>query len=123
MSCSGEYMCMVAWYSDMDPFVKSGSDPNLCSLWTRYIGDSKISPWDNPKICISSYSEDQMAIWIQNCVISCECLLLYHFIISRCQYYLNVTCIISFDHLIYVTYMITHTISYDISDCTPYVSN
>ena len=70
------------------------------------------------EIRTASCSEDLMAIRIQNRVISCECLLLYHFFISRCQYYLYVFCIISFDRLIYLTSMITCTISYNVSECT-----
>ena len=49
-------------------------DSDLCLLWTRYTGDSKIDPWDNPEIRISSCSEDQTAIRFQNRIISCECL-------------------------------------------------
>ena len=47
---------------------------DLCSLWTRYTGDSKISPWDDPEIRIGSCSGDRMVIRLQNRIISCECL-------------------------------------------------
>jgi len=60
-------------------------DSGLCPLWTRYSGDSKTDSWDDLKIRTSSYGEDQMAIRIQNHVISYECLFLCHFLIYRCQ--------------------------------------
>ena len=55
------------------------------SLWTRYTGDSKIDPWDDSKIRTSSCSENQTAIQIQNCVISCERFFLSIFPIYCCQ--------------------------------------
>jgi len=67
---------------------RSGSvtgDSDLCSLWTRYTGDSKTESWDNPEIHTSSCGEDKTMIRFQNRVISCECLLLYHFLIYPCQ--------------------------------------
>ena len=43
---------------------------------------------------------------------------LVHFLIYSYQCCLYITCIISYDHLLYYTSMITCTISYDISECT-----
>ena len=40
-------------------------DSELCSLWTRYIGNSNIDPWDDPEIYTGSCSKDQTAIQIQ----------------------------------------------------------
>jgi len=57
---------------------RPGLDPDSCSLWTRYNGNSKTDTWDDPKISTGSCSEDQTTIQIQNYVISCECLLLYY---------------------------------------------
>jgi len=58
-------------------------DLKLCSLQTQYTGDSKNDLWDDPEIPTGSCSEDQTAIQFQNCVILCECLLLYYFLIYR----------------------------------------
>ena len=76
------YMCFVAWLQRSEAVT---GDSELYSLWTRYTGNSKTDLWDDPEIRTGSYSEDQMAILIQNHVISCECLLLYHFLIYPCQ--------------------------------------
>ena len=46
---------------DPDPVTK---DSDLCSLWTRYTGDSKTDPRDNPKIRAGSGIEDQTAVRI-----------------------------------------------------------
>jgi len=54
-------------------------DSDLCPLLTQYTGDSKTDPRDDPEIHTDSYSENQMAIRIQNCVISCEYLLFSYF--------------------------------------------
>ena len=108
----------------LDLFVRSKLGNGrfvLVLVMNWYTSDSKTNPWDDPEIYTGSCSEDQTVIQIQNCVISCDCLLLYHFLISHCQYYLYVTCIVSFGRLIYFISMITRTISYDISDRTPYV--
>ena len=74
--CTCGYMCLVTCYHDVDLFVhsKPGNrrpkpDLDLCSLWTRYVGDLKTDPWDDPKIRTSSCSEDQTAIQFQNRVI------------------------------------------------------
>ena len=29
-------------------YRRLGPDPDSCSLWTRYNGDSKTDPWDDP---------------------------------------------------------------------------
>ena len=29
-------------------YRRPGPDPDSCLLWTRYIGDSKTDPWDDP---------------------------------------------------------------------------
>ena len=99
--------------------VTGGSD--LCSLWTRHTDDLRTDPWDDSEICTDLCGEDQTAIWIQNRVISCECLLLYHFLIYRCQCYLYATCIISCDCRIYFISMITCIISCDVSRCLLYL--
>ena len=84
------YVCdfMCAWLHSTT-IMDSSCDPNsvmrdldLCSLWTQHTGDSKTGPWDDPKISIGSCSKDQITIQIQNCVISCECLLLYLSLLS-----------------------------------------
>ena len=98
-------------------------DLNLCSLSIRYTGDSKTDPLVDLEIRTSLCSEDQMAIQIQNRVISREWLLLHHFLIYCCQYYLHVICIIPCDYLTYLTNMITRIISFDINDRTPYISS
>jgi len=47
--------CSVVWYSVSDSLVRSelsyrrtGPDSDSCSWWTRYSGDSKTDPWDDP---------------------------------------------------------------------------
>ena len=101
-TCNDVHVCvnshpslyLVTCYSITDPFVRFGpvtGDSDLCSLCTRYTGYLKIIPWDDPEIPTGSCSEDQTAIQIQNCVISCECLLLYYFLIYRCQCYIYAT--------------------------------
>ena len=85
--------------SDPDPLQEPGLDPNSCSLWTRYTGDSKTDPWDDPSISTGSCSEDQTAIRFRNRVISCECSFLC---IYRCRYALHVALIISCDFLLYL---------------------
>ena len=66
---------------------RPGPDPNSWLLWTRNTGDSKTDSWDDLKIRTSTCNEDQTTIRIRNRVISCECLLLYHFFIYCCLYY------------------------------------
>ena len=86
----GVYMCiyvyvwlyeLVICYNDAYLFVRSEPsnrrprpDLDLCSLWTRYAGDSKTDPWDDPEIRTGSCSGDEPVIRFQNRVISCECL-------------------------------------------------
>jgi len=97
------YVCSVVCYSVSDPLVRSkpgnrrpGPNSDLCSLWIRYTGDSKTGAQDDSEIPTSSYSEDQKTIRIQNRVISCECLLLYHFLIYHCQFIYIYMLLISF---------------------------
>ena len=104
-----------------NPVTEDQTLSGFMFVMNRYAGDSKTDPWDDPKIRTGSCSGDLTVIRFQNRVISFKCLLLYQFLIYHCQYYLYVSCIISFDRLIYLTSMITRTISYDISDRTPYV--
>ena len=128
VGCVYVYECMFMWVHELGCVLQRfgpvwwGPDPlqdsDLCPLWTQYTGDSKTNPWDDPEVSIGSCSKDQTVIRIQNHVISCECLLLYHFLIYRCQYYLYVTCNISCDRLIYFTSRITCIISCDISECS-----
>jgi len=66
------FVCSVACYSVSDPFRRPGPDPDLCSSWTRYIGELKTDPWDDPYISTVSCSEDQTVIRFRNRVISCE---------------------------------------------------
>ena len=61
-------------------------DLELCLLGNRYHGDSKTDPWDDPEIRTGLCNEGQTMIKIQNYVISCECLLLSHFLTYHCQY-------------------------------------
>ena len=120
--CIYVYMCVsVACYSDTDTLARSEPDPDTCSLWTRYNSDSKTNSWDDSVIRSGSCSEDQTVIRIQNYIISCEYLLLYHFLIYHCQHYLYVTCIILCDRWIYFTSMITWIISYNVSECLLYL--
>ena len=72
---------------------------NLYLLWTRYTGDSKTDPWEDPEIRTGSCSEDQTAIRIQNRVISCECLLLYYWS-YMCITYFHTICV-TFLHLFF----------------------
>jgi len=95
-------------------------DSDLYLLWTQYTGDLKTDLRVDLEIRTDSCSEDQTTIRIQNCIISCECLLLFHFLIYRCQYFLYVTCIISRDRLIYFTNMITCIILCDVSEYSLY---
>jgi len=37
----------IRWW-DPGRCRRPGPDPNSCSLWTRYNGDSKTDPWDDP---------------------------------------------------------------------------
>ena len=53
--CLYLFVCSVACYSISDPFGEIRTscrrpepDPDSCSLWTRYNGDSKTDPWDDP---------------------------------------------------------------------------
>ena len=78
-------------------------DSELCSLWTRYTSDSKIDSWDDPEVCTDLCNEYQMVIWTPNRVISCECLFLCISLFTVVNSYLCFTCIISYDHLIYLT--------------------
>ena len=87
MCLSIYYVGMVMCCCDTNPLVRSGPSnrrprpgPDGCSLWTRYSGDSKTDARDDPEIRTGSCSEDQTAIWLQNRVISCEYLLMYHFL-------------------------------------------
>ena len=90
-------------------------DSELCSLWTRYTGDSKTDLRDDQEICTGSCSEDQTAIWFQNT----------SFHVSICSYVFSLlllpvcvhisVCIISCDHMIYFNSMITHITSWDIA--------
>ena len=66
-------------------FVRFGpiaGDLVWCSLWTQQLGDSKTDTRANSKIRTGSCSEDQMAIRIQNRVISCEGLLLCYYLFT-----------------------------------------
>ena len=90
-------------------FRRLGPDSDWCSLWTRCVSDSKTDPWDDLQISTGSCSEDQTAIRFRNRVISCECLLLSHFLIYRCQYALHVIFIILCDFPSYFTSLITCT--------------
>ena len=76
------------YVSDADLFVRSEPDNrrprpdlDLRLLWTRYAGDSKTDPWDDPEIRTDSCSGDQTVIQFQNRIISCE-----HMFISLFQF-------------------------------------
>ena len=92
-------------------YRRPGPDLDLCSLWTRYNGDSKTGPWDDPQISTSSCSEDQMAIQFRNRVISCECSFLCTSLFTVVGMCLHVTLIISCDFLLYFTSLIICTTS------------
>jgi len=98
-------------------YSRPGPDPDSCSLWIRYTGNSKTDPCDDPLISTDLCSEDQMAIRFRNCVISCECSFLC---IYRYRYALHVALIISCDFLLYFISLITCTTSWDIHDCPLY---
>jgi len=96
--CTGvyQYVCksvfmftcvLIAWYNDTDSFVQSKlSNGRFESVAVMDpIGDLKIDARDDPEIRTGSCSEDQRTIQIQNCIISCECLLLCYFLMYRCQ--------------------------------------
>ena len=53
-------------------------DSKLCSLWTRYTGDSKTDTRVDSEIRTGSCSTDQTAIPARNCVISYEYLFLHY---------------------------------------------
>ena len=83
-------------YSVSDLFLRYGpisgdlhsvtGDSDLCPLWTKYTGDSKIDAQDDPEeISTGLCSEDQTVIRFQNHVISCERLLLSFFHIYDCK--------------------------------------
>ena len=77
------YVCLVVWSSISDSFARSElGNEQFRFVWlrTRYTADSNTDIWDDPEIYISLCSEDQTVIRIQNHVISCEYLLLYHFL-------------------------------------------
>ena len=73
------WLRVTAMQTHLVRFGPVTGDSQLCSLWTRYIGDSKTDPWDDPEIRTRSCSEDQISIRIQNRVISCECLFISPF--------------------------------------------
>ena len=77
--CMCVYVCMwlrVTTFRDRSCDLNSVTgDPDSCSLWIRYNGNSKTDPWDDPEIHTGPCSEDQMKIRIQNRVISCVCFL------------------------------------------------
>ena len=76
--CMYVYVCVsVACYSNTNSFGEIRTRYRkfrFVPVWTRSTGDSKTDAWDDPEIRTDSCSEDQMAIRIQNCIISCECL-------------------------------------------------
>jgi len=81
-TCVYVYIRVSSWVGlRVARFQTRPCDPNSvtgdlfwCSLWTRYTGDSKTDSWDDPEISTGPCSENQMAIQIQNHVISRECL-------------------------------------------------
>jgi len=83
--CSCEFMCLVACYSISDSFVRDLSSVTGNFDYVRYESDTQAiripTHGDDPEIRTGSCSEDQTKIRIRNRVISCECLLLYHFLI------------------------------------------
>jgi len=79
--------------------VRSGpivEDSELCSLWTRYDGDSKTDPWYDPGIHTSSCSEDQTVIWAET--------VLFH--LSVCSYVISLFTVASRCLSIYSYYFI-----------------
>ena len=116
----------VAYYSVADSLVRSElvtGDPDPIWICACYGPDKqafKNWPMEWSSIRTSSCSEDQTTIRFRNRVISCECLLLSHFLIYRCQYALHVIFIILCDFPSYFTSLITCTGSWDIYDCPLY---
>jgi len=83
--CVHVFMCVCCMLQRLQTrLVRFGpiiGDLNLCSLWTRYISNSKTDPLEDLEVRTGSCSEDQTAILIQNHAISCECLFLCYFLI------------------------------------------
>ena len=82
-------LCLVACYSDSDPFVQSklgnrrfGLVPVMDPIHWRFV--DRPMRWSVDQY--GSCSEDQTTIRFQNHVILCECLFLSYFLIYRCQY-------------------------------------
>ena len=69
----------------------------------------------------SSCDEDQTTIQFQNRVISCECLSFYHFLYLPLSVVFTCYCIITCDHLLYFTNLITSITSWDINECSLYL--
>jgi len=88
MLCIWVYMCvyvngcMFVWVHGLGCVLQCSDlfgeirtvvgDSDSCSQMTRYTGDSKTDPWDDPKIHTSSCSGDHMVIRFWNHVISCQ---------------------------------------------------
>ena len=53
-------ICVLQLYPD--PFIRPRPDLELCSVWTRYAGNSKTDLRDDPEIRTGSCSEDQITI-------------------------------------------------------------
>jgi len=67
--CVHVYVCVcisscmyVACYSNTNPLVRFGPDPDSCSLWSRYTGDLKTDPCGDSEIRTGSCNEDRTVI-------------------------------------------------------------
>jgi len=70
-------------FCNLNPITE---DPYSIRIHARRVpADSKTDTRDDSEIHIGSCSADQMTIRTRNRVISCEGLLLYYFLIYRCQ--------------------------------------
>jgi len=104
-------ICMVASYSDTDPFRFI---PIMDPIDWRF-EDQHIDPEIHTSLC----SEHQTAIRIQNRVILCECLFLYYFLIYCCQYAYICYSYHFMRPFDYFTSMIIYITSLDISEHSP----
>ena len=117
--CVWLYVIAIRTYScDLNSLT---GDTNLCSLYTRYIGDSKTDTRDDLEIHTGLCSKDQTAIRIQNRVILCECLLCAISYLPLSIVVCMITCIISCECLAYFISIVVRIISCDISECSFYL--
>ena len=83
-------------------------DPDSCSLWTRYIGNPKTDPWNDPYISTGSCSEDQTAIHFRNRIISVSVrsCAIAHLPLSVCIYLLHLSFHVTFFYVLPVWFLV-----------------